>query len=66
MKTYTYINDIGEDKLIAITETPDKENKYYFTLWSKRTDDFCGSGKKSKEQINEFLRHYKIQETFEI
>lgn len=58
MKNYIYTNDIGVDKMICIKDEPDENGKYYFTLWEMLHGEFCGQGKKTKEELEEYLKHY--------
>lgn len=66
MKEYTYVNDIGRMKKIIIGEEPNENGKYNFTLWDLRTGEFCGQGKKTKEEMINFLKHYKTQASFDV
>lgn len=66
MKEYYYVNDIGHMKKIVIDENADENGKYNFTLWSMQTGDFCGSGKKTKAEVDDFLKHYRIEGTFDV
>ncbi len=61
IKEADYVNDIGEMKKIVVY--PMKNGKYPFSLWSMRTGDFCGSGEKTKDEINDFFQHYRIVES---
>ena len=65
MREYNYVNDIGHLKKIVIDNKKNKNGKYNFSLWSLQTGDFCGNGEKTKEDIDDFLKHYKIEDTFE-
>lgn len=66
MKEYYYRNDIGYMKKIVVATTPNENGKYNFTLWNAQTGDFCGQGEKTKEDVEDFLKHYKIQDVFNV
>lgn len=60
IKEVNYINDMGHNKKIVIFEP--KDDKYPFELWSNQTGDWCGNGKKTKEELNEYFEHYHVFE----
>ena len=55
---FYYVNDIGHPKKIQVFE---KENgKYPFTLWDMVHGEWCGSGHRTPEELNDFFKHYRI------
>lgn len=62
--SYHYTNDLGILKRISIGALNPITNKYPVTLWELAHGELCGSGEMTKEEINEFLAHYGITETF--
>ena len=60
VKSYNYINKIGEPKQICVETEKDAEGKYKFTLWSMRTGDFCGAGALTDEKLKEWFDYYNI------
>ena len=61
IKEANYVNDIGHLKKIIVYKP--KNGLYPFSLWSMQTGDFCGSGEKTRDELNEFFAHYKINES---
>lgn len=59
MKEYFYINKLGINKKLVIGKK-DSDGKYPCTLWTTYTGEYCGSGKKTTKEINEFLSHYGL------
>ena len=58
MKEYNYTNNLGyHKKLIATLQT---NGQYLITIWSNDTGDFCSINRMSRQQLIEFLAHYRI------
>lgn len=60
IKEYDYINDLNEPKKLVVH--PLKNGVYMCTLWSRRTGDFCGSGKLTSDELHDMLAHYGLEE----
>ena len=62
-KSYDYINGLGFLKRIVIDLEP-VDGKYSFGLYERYHGECTGHGEMTREEINDFLRHYKVKETF--
>lgn len=62
-KSYDYTNGLGFLKRIVIDLEP-VDGKYSFRLYERYRGECTGYGKMTREEINDFLQHYKVKETF--
>ena len=62
-KSYNYINGLGFLKRIVIDLKP-VDGKYSFRLYERYHGECTGHGKMTREEINDFLRNCKVEETF--
>lgn len=59
MKEYNYTNDMGYHKKLVVYD--EKNGKFPVMLWSMDTGDLCGSGKMTKKELDDYLKHYNIK-----
>ena len=59
-KVYYYTNDIGVEKKLCVSTTPNANNTYNFTLWAVENGEFCGCGEFTQDRLNAYLEHYHI------
>lgn len=66
-KTFNYVNNMGYNKtIILFLDKVNDKGEYYNEIWSGQNDTmettgmFCGGGYSSKEELNRFFKHYKI------
>lgn len=64
IKEINYTNDRGYHKKIVVY-APTNEGLYKFHIWSRDTGDLCSCGEDTKENLNEFFRHYGITDTID-
>lgn len=70
MKSFNYVNDLGYNKIINISDDKNENGEYSISIWSGQTSQmettgmFCGSGSWTVEHLNEFLKHYGIDYQF--
>ena len=62
IRKFNYVNDMGYNKQLVVYLDDAEDGKYECTLWSTDTGDLCGSGRLSKDQINDLLEHYGVPE----
>lgn len=60
LKSFQYTNSWGLHKELVVYEKVD--GKYPVTLWSLDTGDFCGRGDMTTQELNDYLKHYGIEE----
>lgn len=58
--SYCYINKIGIKKEIIIEE---ENGVCDFSVWNVSNGEFCGSGKTTKTELEEFLSNYNLVES---
>lgn len=63
LKSFQYTNSKGYRKELTVYEKVD--GKYPVTLWSLDTGDFCGSGNMTTQELNDYLKHFVIEEEVE-
>ena len=63
LKSFQYTNSLGYQKELIIYEKVD--GKYPVTLWSLDTGDFCGNGNMTTQELNDYLKHFGIDEEVE-
>lgn len=63
LKSFQYTNSLGLHKELVVYEKVD--GKYPVTLWSLDTGDFCGRGDMTTQELNDYLKHYGIEEEIE-
>lgn len=64
VKTYNYKNAYGYMKQLVVFLDNVEDGKYLANLWCLNNGEFCGSGRLSKEEIQDWLVHYNIADTF--
>lgn len=70
MKSFSYVNSLGYNKVIRVDENKNEKGEYYAEIWSgqnnqmETTGMFCGSGHLTAKELNEFLRNYGIEYQF--
>ena len=64
VREFQYTNDMGYHKTLSVDMTI-KNGKYPVQLWSRDTGDFCGSGDMTKDEVNDFLKHYGVDDRIE-
>lgn len=60
LKSFRYTNSMDYHKELAVYEKVD--GKYPVTLWSLDTGDFCGKGNMTTQELNDYLKHFGIEE----
>jgi len=60
MKTYEYTNLNGRRKMLVVKPTK-TENSFEVEIWDLNGGSFCGNGRKTAEQITEFLAQYGVK-----
>jgi len=63
IKNFQYVNAMGYRKELLVYEKTN--GKYYVTLWSLDTGDFCGSGHMTTQELNDYLKHFGVEEEME-
>lgn len=64
VKRYHYTNDFGFLKRLNVYVSEEKNGKYPVTVWEMAHGEFCGSGEMTRKEINDYLAHYGVTETF--
>lgn len=63
IKSFQYTNALGLPKKLVVYDL-NEEGKYPVTLWEMTHGEFCGSGAMTKNELNDYLAHFGIQERF--
>lgn len=63
LKSFRYTNSMGYHKELAVYEKV--KGKYPVMLWSLDTGDLCGTGNMTTQELNDYLRHFGIEEEVE-
>ena len=63
LKSFQYTNNMGYHKELTVYEKVD--GKYPVMLWSLDTGDYCGKGNMTTQELNDYLKHYGIEEEVE-
>lgn len=63
LKSFRYTNSLGFHKELVVYEKVD--GKYPVTLWSLDTGDWCGNGNMTIQELNDYLKHFDIEEEIE-
>lgn len=58
---FHYTNALGIRKILVVNDDL-KNEKYVCTLYGN--GDWCGSGEFTKEELNDYLKHYHINYQF--
>ena len=61
MKEFQYVNAYGIHKKLIVNTIP-KDGKYHVDLWSMDTGDWCGNGDMTKDELNDYLKHFGIND----
>lgn len=59
--SFNYINAMGRPKKL-IVYAPNEAGKYPVVLWDMLHGEFCGSGEKTREELNDYLAHFGISD----
>lgn len=59
--SFNYTNSMGYAKKLVVF-APNEEGKYPITLWEMLHGEFCGSGKMTREELNDYLEHFGIRD----
>lgn len=63
LKSFRYTNSMGYHKELAVYKKVN--GKYPVMLWSLDTGDLCGSGDMTTQELNDYLKHFGIEEEVE-
>ena len=63
LKSFRYTNSMGYHKELAVYEKVN--GKYPVMLWSLDTGDLCGESDMTAQELNDYLRHFGIEEEVE-
>ena len=60
-KSFEYTNSLGIPKKLVVYD-PNEQGKYPVTLWEMRHGEFCGSGEMTRDELNDYLKHFGISD----
>lgn len=60
-RTFKYTNSMGIPKKLVVSD-PNEQGKYPVTLWEMLHGEFCGSGEMTRDELNDYLKHFGISD----
>lgn len=61
MKEFFYTNDVGVRKRLVVNSVSD-DGMCSVTLWSADHGEYCGSGRMTVRELDNFLAHYGAED----
>ena len=61
VRTFEYTNSMGIPKKLVVSD-PNEQGKYPVTLWEMLHGEFCGSGEMTRDELNDYLKHFGISD----
>jgi hypothetical protein len=52
---------MGIPKKLVVSD-PNEQGKYPVTLWEMLHGEFCGSGEMTRDELNDYLKHFGISD----